>query len=173
VEDAQIRQAELVIQGMDLSAFTPEKQQQLLDFISTLTSADRSQLQIANLTTGSVHVFVDMPAQAAFELKTRALNRDERFKQWNIVSLKLDGDTKYVNTASGAFMRAATTSSWQAFWATIPALFAPLMSVPVGKLLTILLGAVFAAGASLIGNANDVFDRNGLSIRDASSYSLA
>src|SRR5688500_8535561 len=57
-EEPETRQAELVIQGVDLSAFTADKQAQLLDFISKLTSADRSQLQIANLTAGSVHVFV-------------------------------------------------------------------------------------------------------------------
>ena len=148
-EEPETRQAELVIQGVDLSAFTADKQAQLLDFISRLTSADRSQLQIANLTAGSVHVFVDMPAAAAFELKTRALNRDERFKQLGIVSLKLDGDAKYVNTASGALTLAATTSPLMALWSKIPALFAPLVGVPVGTLLTILLGAVFIVGATI------------------------
>jgi hypothetical protein len=145
--EPETRQAELVIQGVDLSAFTADKQAQLLDFISRLTSADRSQLQIANLTAGSVHVFVDMPAGAAFALKTRALNRDERFKQMGIVSLKLDGDAKYVNTASGALTLAATTSALTALWAKIPTLFAPLVGVSVGKMLTILLGAVFVAAS--------------------------
>lgn len=149
VEEPETRQAELVIQGIDLKAFTADKQAQLLDFISRLTSADRSQLQIANLTAGSVHVFVDLPALAAFELKTRALNRDERFKQLGIVSLKLDGDAKYVNTASGAFTVAATTSPLMALWARIPTLFAPMLAVPVGKMLTILLGAIFIVGASI------------------------
>jgi hypothetical protein len=149
VEEPETRQAELVIQGIDLKAFTADKQAQLLDFISRLTSADRSQLQIANMTAGSVHVFVDLPALAAFELKTRALNRDERFKQLGIVSLKLDGDTKYVNTASGALTVAATTSPWFALWSKIPALFAPMLAVPVGKMLTILLGAIFIVGASI------------------------
>ena len=148
VAEPETRQVELVIQGVDLSAFTADKQAQLLDFISRLTSADRSQLQIANLTAGSVHVFVDMPAGAAFELKTRALNRDERFKQLGIVSLKLDGDAKYVNTASGALTLAATTSPLAALWQKIPTLFAPLVGIPVGKMLTILLGALFI-GASI------------------------
>jgi hypothetical protein len=147
VQEPETRQAELVIQGVDLSAFTADKQAQLLDFISRLTSADRSQLQIANLTAGSVHVFVDMPAGAAFALKTRALNRDERFKQLGIVSLKLDGDAKYVNTGSGVLTVAATTSPLMALWSRIPPLFAPMLSVPVGTLLTVLLGAAFIAGA--------------------------
>ena len=149
VEEPQTRQVEMVIQGVDLNAFTADKQQQLLDFIASLTSADRSQLQIANLTAGSVHVFVDMPAQAAFEMKTRALNRDERFKQLSIVSLRLDGDAKYINTSTGALMATATVSPWVALWAKIPTLFAPMLGVPVGKLLTLLLGAVFVAGATI------------------------
>lgn len=149
VEEPETRQAELVIQGIDLKAFTADKQAQLLDFLASLTSADRSQLQIANLTAGSVHVFVDMPAGAAFELKTRALNRDERFKQMGIVSLKLDGDAKYVNTSSGALTLAATASPLMALWSKIPALFTPMLAVPIGKLLTIILGAIFIAGATL------------------------
>jgi hypothetical protein len=149
VPEPETRQAEIVIQGIDLSAFTAEKQQQLLDFISKLTSADRSQLQIANLVAGSVHVFVDMPAGAAFQLKTRALNRDERFKQMDIVSLKLDGDTKYVNTSTGALTASATTSPLAALWSKIPALFSPMLAIPVGQLLTILLGAIFIVGASI------------------------
>ncbi|HRJ74737.1 MAG TPA: toll/interleukin-1 receptor domain-containing protein, partial [Anaerolineales bacterium] len=73
------KQAELVIQGIDISAFTAEKQAELLAFISNLTNTDSSQLKIANVTAGSVHVFVDMPADTAFQLKTFALNRDSRF----------------------------------------------------------------------------------------------
>ena len=147
--EPEARQAEIVIQGIDLKSFTVEKQQQLLDFISSLTSADRSQLQIANLVAGSVHVFVDMPAAAAFQLKTRALNRDERFKQMGIVSLKLDGDAKYVHTSTGALMTSATTSPLAALWAKIPALFPSMLGIPVGQLLTILIGAVFIVGASI------------------------
>jgi hypothetical protein len=148
VEEPETRQAELVIQGVDPSAFTADKQAQLLDFIARLTSADRSQLQIADLTSGSVHVFVEMPARAAFALKTRALNRDERFKQLGIVSLRLDGDAKYVNTASGALTLAATTSPLRALLLKIPTLLAPMVSLPVGKMLTIVLGAVFIVGAA-------------------------
>jgi hypothetical protein len=92
---------------------------------------------------------VDVPAKAAFELKTRALNRDERFKRLSIVSLKLDGDVEYVNTSSGAFTTAATTSTLKQLWAKIPTMFAPMLGVPVGKLLTLLLGAVFIAGATI------------------------
>jgi hypothetical protein len=151
LEEPETRQAELVIQGIDLKAFSADKQAQLLDFIAHLTSADRSQLQIANLTAGSVHVFVDMPTLAAYELKTLALNCDPRLKELGIVCLRLDGDTKYVNTASGALTPTvpATANPWMAFWSKIPILFAPMVGMPVGRLLTILLGAIFVVGASI------------------------
>lgn len=148
VQEPETRQAELVIQGVNLSAFTPEKQQQLLDFISQLTSADRSQLQLANLTAGSVHAFVDMPAEAAFELKTLALNRDPRLKQLGIASLRLVGDSKYVNVSLGTLTLAATVSPLMALWLKIPALFAPVLGATAGKLLTVLVsGALIAAAA--------------------------
>jgi hypothetical protein len=149
VKEPEARQAELVIQGIDLSAFTADKKEQLLDFIAKLTSADRSQLQIANLTAGSVHVFVDMPARAAYELKTLALNRDPRFKELGIVSLKLDGDAKYVNTSLGNLTLAATVGPLAALWLKIPALFSPVLGATAGKIVTISLGAALIAGAAL------------------------
>lgn len=134
VEPPQSRQAELVIQGIDLASFTADKQEQLLEFISKLTSADRSQLQIANLTAGSVHVFVDMPARAAYELKTLALNRDPRFKELGITSLRLNGDTKYVNIPLGKLTLAATVRPPIALW------------------LKVLLAAALIAGVGIVGS---------------------
>ncbi len=74
-----VRQVELVIQGIDLSAFGPEKQEQLLAFISNLTNADRSQIKIENVAAGSVHVFMNVPAGTAYQLKTLALNRNGHY----------------------------------------------------------------------------------------------
>ena len=149
VEPPESRQAELVIQGIDLKALTAEKQEQLLDFLSRLTSADRSQLQIANVTPGSVHVFVDMPARAAYELKTMALNRDPRLKELGIASLRLDGDAKYVNTSLGTFTLAATISPLALLWMNIPALFSSLLGATAGKVLTVALAAVLLAAVGL------------------------
>jgi hypothetical protein len=149
VELPQNRQVELVIQGLNLKDLTPEKQAQVLDLLSRLTGTDRSQLQITKLAAGSVHIFVEMPRRAAYEVKTAALNRDERFKQMGIVSLRLDGDAKYINTSSGALTLAATTSPLMVWWLKIPPLFTPMLAVPVGKMLTLLLGAIFIVGASL------------------------
>jgi hypothetical protein len=148
-EEPATQQVELVIQGIDPKSFTADMQAQFLDFLAQKTGADRSQLQIAKVTAGSVHVFVDMPTLAAYELLTLALNRDVRFKQMGITSLRLDGDAKYVNTSSGALTLAATMSPLVALWLKIPALFTPMLTVPIGKMLTLLLGAIFIAGASL------------------------
>ena len=43
------KQAELVIQGIDVSAFTTEKQAELLAFISKLTDTNTSQLKICSI----------------------------------------------------------------------------------------------------------------------------
>jgi hypothetical protein len=150
VEEPESRQAELVIQGIDLGTFSAEKQEQLLDFISKLTSADRSQLQIANLTAGSVHVFVEMPAMAAYELKTLALNRDKRFKQIGITSLRLDGSAKFVNISLGKLTLAATISPLMALWLKMPALFSSMLGASSGKVLTIVLAAAVIAGAGIV-----------------------
>ena len=149
VEERQTRQVELVIQGVNLKDLTPEKQQQLLDFLSELTSAERSQLQIAKLTEGSLHVFVDMPTRVAYELKTLALNRDPRFKQMRITSLRLDGDKKYVNVSLGKLTLAATISPLALLWLKIPALLAPVLGVTAGKILTVLVAAGLVAGVAI------------------------
>ena len=148
VEEPETRQVELVIQGIDLKSFTADKQQQLLEFISQLTSADGSQLQITNLTAGSVHIYVDMPARAAFELKTLALNRDPRFKELGVVSLKLNGDAKYANISLGKLTLAATVAPLMALWLKIPALFSSALGAAVGKALTVSVAAAVVAGAA-------------------------
>jgi len=142
-------QAELVIQGVKLEDFTAEKQEQLLDFIAKLSNSDRSQLQLANMTPGSVHVFVNMPADNAYELKTLALNRDKRFKEFGIASMRLEGDSKYVNIALGILTLTATLSPLQSIWMRIPPLFQSAFGTVVGKILTVLLPVILVAGAGI------------------------
>jgi hypothetical protein len=141
-------QTELVIQGIDISAFTAEKQQQLLAFISNLANTDQSQLKIANMTAGSVHVFVDMPSAAAFQLKTMALNRDKRFKEIGVTALKLAGDAYYINIALGILTPTAKISPLNALWLRIPSLFSSTFGLTIGKVLTIfaVLIAITAVG---------------------------
>lgn len=113
------KQVELVIQGVDLAAFDADKQAQLLAFISNLSNTDASQLKIANMTAGSVHVFVDMPASTAFQLKTLALNSDPRFSQLGIVSLKINGSRGYIRISDGSFTPNATNSVKRSWWMRI------------------------------------------------------
>lgn len=101
----ETKQTELVIQGIDISAFNAEKQAELLAFLSTLTNTDSSQLKIANIAAGSVHVFIDMPVSAACDLKTFALNSDPRFAQLQITFLKIVGDLHYINILLGTLVK--------------------------------------------------------------------
>ena len=140
-----VRQAELVIQGVDASAFGPEMHAQLLGFISQLVNTPPSQLHIANVTAGSLHVFIDMPAQDAFELKALALNRDGRFKQFGIKALKLIGDRKYVNIALGVLTATATIGLLQYIWLSIPSLFPSIFGAAAGKVIVIASAVAVAA----------------------------
>jgi hypothetical protein len=141
------QKVELVIQGINLKDLTPEIQAQLLDKLAQLTGADRSQMQVTKLAAGSVHMFVDMPSDPAYELLTLALNMDPRLKQMGIVSLRLDGDKTYVNVATGKLGALATVSPLMALWLKIPALFSSVLGATGGKILTLVLGAALIAGA--------------------------
>ena len=145
-----VRQVELVIQGIDISAFGPEKQEQLLAFISNLTNADRSQIKIENVAAGSLHVFMNMPAGTAYQLKTLALNRDQRFKAMGITSLRLDGDHKFIHVSLGKPLFAATVGPLAALWLKIPALLSPVLGATAGKVLTVLLITTVIAGAGIL-----------------------
>ena len=136
-EEQPIRQTEFVIQGVDPSTFDSAKQEQLVDFISELTATPESQLQIAKLTPGSLHVFVDMPALTAFELKARALNRDQHFKRVGIKSLRLVGDKKYINISLGVLTTTATIGALKLLWMSIPSLFPSVVGVTAGKVIAI------------------------------------
>lgn len=123
------KQVELVIQGIDLSAFTAEKQEQLLAFVASLADTDTSQLRIANMTAGSVHVFMDMPASAAFQLKALALNGNPRFAQQNIVALRINGNKLYVHTANGAPSPLPKASPIKNFFSSVVGRFLTLLAI--------------------------------------------
>jgi hypothetical protein len=132
-----VRQVELVIRGVDPSVFGSREQEQLLDVISQLTQTPESQLQIAKLTGGSVHVFVDMPASAAFELKARALNRDHHLKQSGVKSLRIVGDRKYINISLGILTTSATIGFLKLLWMSIPSLFPSTVGITGGKIMAL------------------------------------
>ncbi len=148
--ESSTRQVELVIQGIDPTFFGAEKQEQLLEFISHLSSANRSQLKIVNITAGSVHAFIEMPATFAFGLKTLALNRDGRFKRFGVVSLRILGDQKFINISFGILTTTATISLLKALWLRIPPLFSSIFGAMTGKILTVLITFVVAGFFILI-----------------------
>jgi hypothetical protein len=148
-EAQMFHQVELVIQGVDLKSFSAEKCDQLLNFVAQLANANRSSLTIASMAAGSVHVFMDMPAETAFLLKTLALNRDKRFKRLKIISLRLAGDRKFINIALGVLTAAGTIGLLQAIWLSIPSLFMPVIGVAAGKVLTITLAVGLTIGLAV------------------------
>jgi hypothetical protein len=136
-EDRTVRQAELVFQEGAHTEFGAKKQEQTLGLISALTATPQVQLDIAKLGAGGVHVFVDMPAAAAFELKTRALNRDGRLKQFGVKSLRLVGDKQYVNISLGMLTATAAIGTLNMLWMSLPSLFPSLFGVAAGKIIVI------------------------------------
>jgi hypothetical protein len=150
-DDRTVRQVELVFQEGARAEFGVKKQEQMLSLISALTETLQSQLGIANLAAGGVHVFVDMPAAAAFELKTRALNRDRRLQQFGIKSLRVVGDKQYVNTSLGILTTTATIGTLNMLWMHVPSLFPSLFGVVVGKVIVIttVVVATTAVGIAL------------------------
>lgn len=142
-------QVELVIKGIDLKSFNAEMKEQLLDYMAQLSNAKRSNLEIASLAAGSVHVFMDMPYPSAYELKTLALNRDKRFKKVRVTALRLAGNKKFVNTSLGILTATASVGFLQALWLGTPAMLGSVVGVTFGKGLTILIGAVVITGLAI------------------------
>jgi hypothetical protein len=157
-ENKASRQVELVIEGIDLASFGEDKQAQLLDFVAQLANTDSSKLKIANLAAGSVHVYVDMPAETAFTLKTMALNRDMRFRQAGVSALKLVDDRYFIQIGTGTFTPTAkgTVSKPPRF--RIQELFSSFLTPTLGRLaitglfiaLLAMLGVFFPAGMSAV-----------------------
>jgi hypothetical protein len=144
-----LRKVEVVLKGESPQTFTPEKQSQLLDGLAPIAGAAPSQMTVTDLAPGSLHVFVEMPADAAYELKTQALNRDRRFKDLRVVSLRLAGNRQFINTSLGLLTATATLTLWQSLWLRTPALLARILGMTLGKVLTIALVVVLAAGVAV------------------------
>jgi hypothetical protein len=134
------RQTEIVIQGLTLDSFGPEEEAQLMAVIARVCKIDQSSLEVVDKTRGSVHIFVDMPAKSAFRLKTMALNRGKRLKQFGITSLRLTGDSKFINVALGILTTTATIGAVQLLWLSLPSVLPSVFGVAAGK-------AILVAGA--------------------------
>jgi hypothetical protein len=100
-QTSSTQEAELIIKGLNLSQFGPQKQEQLLDLIAEFTGTQRADLSLTQLTAGSVHAFIKMPADSAYQLKTAALNRDSRLINFGIDALRLSGDRNFVLLKTG------------------------------------------------------------------------
>ena len=96
-----MREVEMVIQGVNLSKFGPEEQEKLLRFFAELTNTPRVEIILSRITAGSVHAFVNMPPDSAYQLKTAALNRDVHLINYGIDALRLSGDRYFVFVKTG------------------------------------------------------------------------
>lgn len=95
------RDVEIVIKGLNPAKFGPQKQEELLRFIAEITDSQRSELKLTALKSGSVHAFISMPEDAAYRLKTAALNRDSRLINFGIDALRLSSDRNFVFLKTG------------------------------------------------------------------------
>jgi TIR domain-containing protein len=95
-------EVEIVIKGLNLSEFGPDQQEKLLNLIADFTSTSRADLKLTTFIAGSVHAFVNMPASAAYGLKTEALNRDPRLIEFGIDALRILADRNFVLLKTGS-----------------------------------------------------------------------
>ena len=124
VENPQVpaarREVEMAMRGFTMSTFNQARQNDLLDFISNIANANRSDVQIVNLESAQgLHVFMDVPASTAFTLKTMALNQDKRFREKNITALRLKGNRKFIKFSAGLLTFAAITALLRTRWARV------------------------------------------------------
>lgn len=156
-QEGIVRQTELVIKGIDLASFGEDKKAELLDFLAKLCSTDQSNLTIAGTAAGSVHVFVNMPSASAFKLKTLALNREKRLKGFGIASLRITGDSKFVNVALGVLTTTATIGVLQLIWLSLPSLLPSVLGVATGKviLVTTAVVATTVVGVEVVSSVNN------------------
>lgn len=94
------REVEFVFSGLDLSKLSQEERERLkekvLEVIANSTNTPRAALNVVKMTIGSIHLFVDMPANTAYQIKTAALNKDPRLINAGIDALRLSGDRNFV-----------------------------------------------------------------------------
>ena len=98
-----MREVGLVLQGLNRFNFDAEKQGQLLDSIANFTGTSGAEFEITKPIDLSGHIVVKMPADAAYQLKTAALNCDMRLINYGIKGLRLTGDRHFVLVKSGRF----------------------------------------------------------------------
>jgi len=95
------RQVEVVMGTKTVKKFGAKEQEELLRLMTEKAETPRTSLNLANVTAGSVHAFIDMPADAAYNLKTAALNRDKGLIKHGIDAVRLDGEDDFVLVNTG------------------------------------------------------------------------
>lgn len=95
------RQVEVVIGEGNVERFGSAEKERLLDAVAKIAETARTKLNLASVTAGSVHAFIDMPARSAYVLKTAALNQDKRLLKHGIDAIRLNGEENYVLVGSG------------------------------------------------------------------------
>jgi len=95
------RQVEVVMGTKTVRKFGAKEQEELLKLMTAKAETPRTSLNLANVTAGSVHAFIDMPADAAYTLKTAALNRDQGLIKYGIDAMRLDEEEDFILVKSG------------------------------------------------------------------------
>jgi hypothetical protein len=134
-----IRAVGLILQGLNRFNFGAEKREQLLDALANFTETPRVEFEITKPIDLSGQLVVKMPAEAAYQLKTAALNCDVRLIDYGIKALRLIGDRSFVWVRSGHFapLRPAFVSGGNiggvilAIALLLAAIFLPQNSLPV------------------------------------------
>lgn len=93
------REVELVIKEETLVNFGNEKRAELLALLSELTEASSDKFVITRVEEGSLHVFVKMPVQVAYELKAIALEEAHLLAKHGISEVRFVGDKKFIPTS--------------------------------------------------------------------------
>jgi hypothetical protein len=101
IQPPEILGVEVALPERNLKSFGLNDQQNIIHTLAETSETSSADLHISNITDGSVHLFVDMPADAAYTLKTAALNRDGRLLKQGIEALRFNGEENYVLVSSG------------------------------------------------------------------------
>ncbi len=97
----ETRQMEVVMGSKTVKTFGAKEQEELLKLMAEKAETPRANLSLANVAAGSVHAFINMPADAAYTLKTAALNRDKELIKYGIDAVRLDGEEDFVLVNTG------------------------------------------------------------------------
>ena len=95
------REVEVVLGKEKFSKFTAKKREKLEDTTAKIAKTPRSMIKVKKVKGGSVHAFIEMPAHAAYVIKTAALNRDKQLLENGIDAIRLDGEENYVMVQTG------------------------------------------------------------------------